>query len=90
MDDWEYSDYSCPKCGEQLARRDCEDCGGEGINDDLYEEDPFWYDEGDWEYCSNCNGDGAFFWCRNKGCNVTEEEIKKALKEQGEHEEPKY
>jgi DnaJ-class molecular chaperone len=81
-DDVELSEYYCPKCGESLYTRDCEYCAGEGINDDLHEEDPLWYDEDDWEYCSNCYGKGYFIWCGNKGCDVTDKEIKKAVKEQ--------
>jgi DnaJ-class molecular chaperone len=87
MEDWEYSDYTCPKCGENLRTRDCENCGGEGTIDDLFESDPCWYEEDDWEYCSNCQGVGAFFWCGNENCDVTEKEIKKALKEQNTYEE---
>jgi DnaJ-class molecular chaperone len=79
-DDVELSEYYCPKCGESLYTRDCEYCAGEGINDDLHEEDPLWYDEDDWEYCSNCYGKGYFIWCGNKGCDVTDKGFKKPLR----------
>ena len=82
MEDWEYSDFNCPKCGETLRCRDCEDCGGEGTIDDLYEQDPMWYDEDEWEYCSHCNGKGCFFWCGNEKCDATEKQIRRAIKEQ--------
>ena len=89
MDDYEMSDYSCPKCHENLMTRDCEYCGGYGTIDDLHEQDPLWYEEDDWEYCSNCRGVGAFFWCANEKCDVTEKEIKTAMKEQDkEFEQP--
>lgn len=78
-DDYELTEYSCPKCHELLMRRDCEYCGGEGIKDDLHEEDPLWYDEDDWEYCSNCMGEGGFIWCNNDKCDVTSEEIDLSL-----------
>lgn len=54
----------CPRCGccEQYWE-DCWSCGGEGIHDDLYEEDPFWYDPGDYETCDECNGEGGFWIC---------------------------
>lgn len=84
MDDYELSEYSCPKCGESLYTRDCEYCAGEGTIDDLHEQDPLWYDEDEWMFCSNCNGDGCFFWCANDKCDVTDEEINKAIKEQSE------
>lgn len=84
MEDWEFCDFTCPKCGETLRTRDCEYCGGEGTIDDLCEQDPLMYDENDWEYCSNCNGEGAFFWCATVNCDVTDEEIRKAIKEQSE------
>ena len=85
-DDYEISDYYCPRCGQNLMRRDCEECGGEGTIDDLYEQDPLWYDESDWEHCSNCEGVGAFFWCKNKECKVTRKEIKKAMAKQDKEE----
>jgi DnaJ-class molecular chaperone len=85
MEDWEYSHYTCPRCGGQLATRDCEDCGGEGYNDDLYEEDPLWYDENEFEKCSHCKGDGIFFWCPNENCHPTDKEITDSINEQAKN-----
>ena len=80
MEDWELSDYYCPKCNEQLAIRDCDRCE-DGIID-LYDEDPSWYDEDDIMECPDCEGEGCFIWCRNENCDVTSKEIEQAVKEQ--------
>lgn len=80
MNDWEYSDFNCPKCGEILRIAECAYCN-DGIIDDLHEVDPLWYDEDDTEVCSHCKGDGVFIWCGNDNCNITKKEIKKFLDE---------
>jgi len=87
MEDYEMTDYYCPKCGESIMTRDCEYCGGDGTVDDLFEQDPLWYEPDDWEYCDYCRGIGAYFWCANKDCNVTKKEIKIAIKEQTKEKE---
>ncbi len=67
MEDWEYSDYYCPKCGEQLMMKDCENCGGESS-------DPL-----DIE-CDSCGNLGNIFTCES--CEATDEELIEAVKEQ--------
>lgn len=66
MDDWEYSDDDCPKCGSQLAYRRCAPCEGEGcvIGDD---------EEDGWEVnerCDMCDGKGYEEWCRACGWDM--------------------
>jgi hypothetical protein len=54
----------CPRCGCcEMFWEDCWSCGGEGIHDDLFEEDPLWYDPGDYEICNECEGKGGFWLC---------------------------
>ena len=59
----------CPrcKCCEQFWEP-CSSCGGEGIHDDLFEEDPLWYNPGYYEECSECEGKGGFWLCLG-GCD---------------------
>jgi hypothetical protein len=58
--DWEYSDDDCPKCGEQMAYRDCYEC-----------EDGVWEftDCNGTEYvrCDSCGGNSYYEWCRECG-----------------------
>jgi hypothetical protein len=66
-------DDPCPRCGHYYTSyRKCEYCD-DGIVDDLYEEDPLWYDPGDWEYCQHCHGKGYYSWCRNCGWDLVEQ-----------------
>lgn len=71
MDDWEYSERQCPKCQSEMRTRECNDCGGEGFRDDLYEEDPLWYDEDDTEPCHTCAQKGHETWCGECGWDDT-------------------
>ncbi len=60
MSDWEYSDESCPKCGEQLAWQRCDNC-----------ENGVWEDTDcngtEYDSCDNCDGRGHYEWCRECG-----------------------
>lgn len=69
-DEPELDETTCPRCGEyQVMYQECNECE-DGIINDLYEEDPLWYDPGAWEFCRNCNGTGAHRWCRNCGWDL--------------------
>lgn len=63
MSDWEFSEESCPKCGEQMAWRRCNEIGcGDDLEDDGFPAG----------ICDNCNGEGYDEWCRECGWdNVT-------------------
>ena len=50
-------------CGNHMEWAECWDCGGEGYHDDLYEQDPLWYDQDDIETCSTCQGKGGHWYC---------------------------
>ena len=68
MDDWEYSDYDCPKCGELMAYRPCSAlfCD-DGYCDDS-EGDPLNFSEGEsYSTCGECRGTGYEEWCRSCG-----------------------
>lgn len=73
---------TCEVCGSLLEHEDCWQCGGKGGRDgeDLMDEDPFWYDEDDWEECDICEGKGGYWVCPNAAQHDREE-----TKEQGEH-----
>lgn len=71
--EWEFSDDTCPNCGEYpTAYQRCTHCGGEGWIDGLDEIDPLWYGPDDTEPCLECNGHGAFKWCRKCGWDFFE------------------
>lgn len=63
-DDWDW-DCQCARCGSSLSWKSCEVCGGEGITGpgELYDEDPLWYDQDDYEACHQCNGKSSWPIC---------------------------
>ena len=81
MSDWEYSDYYCPKCGEQLHERDC-DCEDGYSYHDCGEDTCCCLDDSPNVKCDECGGTGIMRWCANKKCNVTDREIRKAIREE--------
>lgn len=82
MEDFEEDyDLECTHCGHSPIRsRDCDRCGGEGFRDDLYEEDPLWYDPDEIMTCSECSGKGTMHWCPKCGedYEFEEEEVSDA------------
>jgi len=51
------------------------ECGGLGCEDgyyDAYEDDPNFYDPGDWVACPQCNGRGGSWYCETKDCPTGE------------------
>lgn len=73
-DDIDLTDDPCPKCGNMMVSKVCNDCGGDGHTEygELYEMDPLWYQPGDIERCSECNGLGGWTWCQKCGWDETE------------------
>lgn len=69
-DDIEFAEIECPKCGNDMVRRDCNSCE-DGFHD-LYDEDPLYYDEEDFEKCSECDGHGCHVWCQKCGWDYLE------------------
>lgn len=61
--DEEIQENICPTCGSPLEWEDCWNGCDDGYFDDLYDEDPLWYDEGDTEMCTVCNGRGGWWVC---------------------------
>lgn len=55
----------CARCGSDMYREECGNCGGDGCTAPgaLYEEDPLWYDEDDSEPCPDCHGTGGWYVC---------------------------
>ena len=66
--DVEEIDGDCPElsciCGAILDWKDCGNGCDEGYFD-MYEEDPSWYDYGDFEECEECHGRGVYWVCPN-------------------------
>jgi hypothetical protein len=54
----------CTICGHHMDWRDCWSCGGAG-EFSLYDEDPLWYDEDDYDMCDVCQGTGGYWQCIN-------------------------
>lgn len=57
----------CELCGAELERVECDQCGGDGEFDweTLQDEDPLWYQPGDTEACTQCDGKGRWWACPN-------------------------
>ena len=69
IDDVEYGDIACPKCGSYNTRwQRCDQCEDGYIN--RYDEDPLWYDEDDCSVCEECRGHGCHSWCVNCGFDI--------------------
>ena len=70
-DDTELAECSCPKCSsEEVYQRNCEGCGGDGENE-VYDDDPMWYEPGDTEICETCSGKGIERWCSKCGYDLS-------------------
>lgn len=55
----------CVECGNPTSWLPCWNCSGEGGWDDEYlmEEDPLWYEPGDYRRCDECRGEGGNHYC---------------------------
>lgn len=55
----------CKTCGHEKWYVECPECGGQGYRDwdTLQFEDPLWYDPGDTEECTTCDGQGGWLTC---------------------------
>ena len=62
FDDAPDQDRYCAICGGYMDWIDCWQCGGEG-EFDMYEDDPMWYEPGDFEDCDVCRGAGGYWEC---------------------------
>ena len=79
MNDYEYHDESCPKCGHYPTHeRPCSNihCGGDdGINEgmiDEYDFDPINFSPGEWMMrCPDCSGIGTEIWCPECGFDLS-------------------
>jgi predicted RNA-binding Zn-ribbon protein involved in translation (DUF1610 family) len=72
MDDYEYDDQECPKCGHQPTHvRQCNVIGCEDGWIDLHEyDDPLMFDDGETEMCEECQGTGWQRWCPECGYDL--------------------
>lgn len=79
--DWE---CQCARCGSSLYWDLCEVCMGDGITDhgQLYEEDPLWYDQDDYEPCHQCGGEASWPICLSspEWCNANPLKGREAIK----------
>ena len=69
MDDFDYSDDSCPSCRySQTHFRNCDDCenGRIDISDENFEVEGTTYQK-----CETCNGHGIEHWCPKCGYDLT-------------------
>jgi len=83
MEDYEISDYECPKCGSPIHTRDCDNCDDGMVS--YYDEDPLMFDPDEYHECTECSGAGFFFWCPNEKCDITEEELKRTITQEFEN-----
>lgn len=72
MDDYEFDDEACPKCGTYPTHaRRCHVIGCEDGYIDLHEyDDPLFFDEGETEICRECWGTGWERWCPKCGYDL--------------------
>lgn len=69
---WEgEGEKQCPICFHNLWHSHCWNGCDEGLFDG-YEEDPLWYDEGEFYACYICNGTGILTFC--PACEKREED----------------
>lgn len=62
---------NCPKCNETpVATRPCLNLGCDDGLIDGYEDDPLWYQPGEYETCSECGGVGVLIWCPSCGADL--------------------
>ena len=73
MNDWEFDEYQCPKCGAYPTRfKRCDVIGCDDGWIDMHEyDDPMFFDEGDVEMCQECHGTGWLRWCGKCGYDLT-------------------
>ncbi len=74
MPDLEASE--CPQCGAERFWVDCWN-GCEDGRHSLHDEDPLFYDEGDWETCDVCQGAAGWLQC-DACCAAPREEVTSA------------
>lgn len=78
--DWEYGDFSCPKCGTTTRFMRCNELGCDDGYIDMHEyDDPMFFDEGEYERCENCKGMGVLHWCGNCGYDLTPADMNKQI-----------
>lgn len=76
--DWFDDDETCPKCGHYPTRyRDCTEIGCDDGFIWLYEDDPLWYGEDDYEVCEVCHGTGIQRWCPACGEDLNQRKWRK-------------
>jgi len=86
MDDYEFDDESCPKCGHSPTHaRRCHVIGCEDGYIDLHEyDDPIFFDEGETEMCRECWGTGWEHWCPSCGYDLQEARLTKREPDDGD------
>ncbi len=71
-DDVQYVDRECPACGAwEVYWQPCIQIGCEDGLIDGYDEDPLWFDEGDFYPCPECAGLGFYRWCAKCGADLS-------------------
>lgn len=82
MDDWEYDETPCPRCGETpTKRRYCSELGCEDGWIDLYDEDPNFYMPGEQHACPECHGCGVVRWCGVCGYEIRPADTERSITE---------
>ena len=67
MEDYEYSEESCPKCGQNPTHeKHCDELSCENGYIDISEED-YQLEGTTYEKCNTCNGKGGLHWCPKCG-----------------------
>jgi hypothetical protein len=73
MDDYDFSDVACPKCGHTPTHyRECQGLFCDDGFVDEWEEDPINYMQGqEFSVCPECHGTGSEHWCPACGYDLT-------------------
>lgn len=61
-DDWREG-HPCPRCKTEMEWAECTALSCEDGWIDGYEDDPLWYEPGEMERCSECDGKGGWWFC---------------------------
>ena len=86
MDDYEFDDEACPKCGTYPTHaRRCHVIGCEDGYIDLHEyDDPLFFDEGETEICRECWGTGWERWCPKCGYDLQRARLTQLAQDSGD------
>lgn len=84
VDDYELDDMECPRCKHSPTHtRPCSELACEDGYISMYDEDPSFFDEDDYERCEECWGTGHERWCPKCGLDIQKYLVRDNVKQKG-------